>query len=420
MKKALVLGNVSRAILAVIRSLGRGGVQPHLAWHDPACVSLWSRYAHRTHHLPPYSPTDDAWKTALCQLMQREKFDLVLPCSDVDTLACQRHREELGQYGRLYVPNPAACAVFFDKLKTNELARAVGVRIPREIVVTEAQPATALVAELGLPLVLKPRRTFDPEQPEMQLKVHKAYTIEDFHRLLPPLLEFGPVAVQENFLGQGAGVELLLNAGEPMLAFQHLRVHEPLQGGQSTYRQSTALTPELLDAAVRLLRAVQYHGVAMVEFKLNSATGRWVFIEVNARFWGSLPLAVAAGADFPLALYQFLVEGRTHFPQQYRQGLYCRNLTLDLEWQLANLCADRTDPTLATQPLRRVLSEALGNLLCGRERFDTATLDDPGPFLAECWSLTRRVVSRLGKRLSRKRRRRSEFPVTTAQETLAC
>jgi predicted ATP-grasp superfamily ATP-dependent carboligase len=209
MKKVLVLGSVSRTILAVARSLGRGGVRVHLAWNDLGCISRSSRYVVQTHALPPFSESDPAWRTALGALMDRERFDLVLPCSDVDTLACHRYRAELGRHGRIYVPNPEACDLLFDKLKTNDLARGVGVRLPREIVATEASAAAALVAELGLPLVLKPRRTFDPARPDSAPRVRKAYSAAEFERLLGRMLEGGPVAVQENFIGQGVGIELL-------------------------------------------------------------------------------------------------------------------------------------------------------------------------------------------------------------------
>jgi predicted ATP-grasp superfamily ATP-dependent carboligase len=329
--------------------------------------------------------------------MRRERFDLVIPTTDVDTIACHRHRADLEPWGRVYTPNDEACVVLFDKHRTNKLARSVGVRTPREVVVTAADQARPALAEFGFPVVLKPRRTFDPTQPSSVPAVGKAYTEEELNRLLPELLASGPVALQENFVGHGAGVDLLLNAGEPLLAFQHARVHEPLRGGQSSYRKSVPLSPELLDASVRLLRAVCYTGVAMVELKVNPETGAWVFIEVNARFWGSLPLSVAAGADFPWALFQFLVDGRTSFPQTYRTGIYCRNLSLDLEWQLANLSADHADRTLATRPLVRVLGDALFNVLTLRERSDTFTLDDPGPGVAEVLQLARRVGSRLGR-----------------------
>ena len=77
------------------------------------------------------------------------------------------------------------------------------------------------------------------------------------------------------------------------------------------------------------MRALRYTGVAMVEFKVNAKTGEFVLIEINGRFWGSLPLAVAAGANFPLWLYQMWVENREDFSEKPKIGLYCRNLQAD-------------------------------------------------------------------------------------------
>src|SRR5690606_7674135 len=112
--------------------------------------------------------------------------------------------------------------------------------------------------------------------------------------------------------------------------FQHIRVHEPLTGGGSSYRKSTSIHPELFDASQKLIQALKYTGVAMVEFKWDVASNTWVFIELNARFWGSLPLAVAAGADFPYFLYEMIVNGKKEFTARYTTGLYCRNFTSDL------------------------------------------------------------------------------------------
>jgi predicted ATP-grasp superfamily ATP-dependent carboligase len=393
-QKALVLGNISRTILSVIRSLGRGGIEVHIAWNNPDCVSLSSRYVRQAHPLPPYVYGNTAWLDALCKLMDQERFDLVIPCSDVDTLACCEHRAELEKWGRVYTPNPEACDILFDKHKTNDLAKSLGVRIPRELIVTSLEQAQGVFQRLGVPVVVKPRRTFDMVDGKLDLGVRKAGTPEELSRVLPTMLVAGPVAIQENFVGQGAGIELLLKDGEPLMAFQHLRVHEPLHGGQSAYRKSVPVSADLLEAAIAILRAVRYTGVAMVEFKINPITLEWVLIEVNARFWGSLPLAVAAGAEFPLALFQLLVEGKTPVRRNYRNNIFCRNLSLDLEWQLANLFADRRDPTLATKPLFRVFSESLVNFLSGRERWDTCARDDPGPAFAELRQLARRLLER--------------------------
>jgi predicted ATP-grasp superfamily ATP-dependent carboligase len=339
----------------------------------------------KAHDLPPYFEDSHLWKPSLIALMQREAFDLVIPCHDRMIIPLQEHRHDLELLGNLYLINDRAFDVLFDKFKTNELARSLGIPVPRETFVTNPEQAESVRATYNLPLVLKPPASFDHRKLTLDEKrlVRKAYSWEDFDRYLAEMWSNGPVIIQENVLGAGVGVEMLVNAGKALMAFQHVRVHEPLQGGGSSYRKSVPVSSHLLDAARKLLQAVDYTGVAMVEFKVDAQTGDWALIEVNGRFWGSLPLALACGADFPLALFQLLVEGRTSFPQAYRVGLYCRSLTWDLRWQWNNLRADRSDPTLATRPLPTVVGETVYNVLTLRERSDTFTLDDPGPGLAE-------------------------------------
>src|SRR5207247_3410948 len=140
-------------------------------------------------------------------------------------------------------------------------------------------------------------------------------------------------------------------------------------------------------------------GVAMVEFKREPKSGRWVLIEVNARFWGSLPLALASGADFPLALFQLLVDGRTEVRGAHRLGLRSRNLRADAGWLLTNARADRSDPTLNSRPWPGVIRETAASLLTGRERSDTFTRDDPAPGVAEAAQLLREAEER-GRRLA--------------------
>src|SRR5205807_469712 len=108
----------------------------------------------------------------------------------------------------------------------------------------------------------------------------------------------------------------------------------------------------------------------------------WVLIEINGRFWGSLPLSLAADIDFPYALWRLLVDGRNEFANQYRTNIYCRNVKRDLKWMWLNLRADRTDPVLATLPLPHVATE-ITNAVRLREHTDEFTIDDPWPGIAE-------------------------------------
>lgn len=391
MTSVLVLGHDERSFLGVVRSLGRAGLRVHVAWHNPDGPAARSRYIAAAHDLPPFREDSDAWKAALVELLRRERFELVIPVHDGGVTALQRHRDELGRYARLYTLSERAYEVFSSKLKSLELARALGLRVPDERVVHAVVDADGLVEQFGLPLVLKPHTSYNAVDPTSRHAVRKVYEAAQLPRVLAAMLRGGPVAIQRNFIGRGVGVELLLREGEPLLTFQHERVHEPLHGGGSSYRRSVPVAPELLDAGLKLMRAVAYTGVAMVEFKVDPQRGDWVFLEVNARFWGSLPLALAAGADFPLGLYQLLVNGRVDLRRTPRVGVYCRNLLADAAWLRANLRADPRDRTLATRRLRYVLRDLAVNTLLGREHVDTLVLDDPRPGLHELRELLARA-----------------------------
>lgn len=97
----LLLGGARRGLLQVVRSLGRTGVEVHLAWHEPHGSPAASRFVVAAHSLPPYTPDDDSWIQPLIDLMVREQFALVLPADDLAGRAVVRGRSRLEPFGRL-------------------------------------------------------------------------------------------------------------------------------------------------------------------------------------------------------------------------------------------------------------------------------------------------------------------------------
>jgi protein-tyrosine-phosphatase/predicted ATP-grasp superfamily ATP-dependent carboligase len=397
----LVLGRGDRAFLSVIRSLGRAGLNVHVGMCEPDELALKSRYVREYHRIPGFRPGDSTWLDTIEQLLSATRFDLVVPCNDHAVIPLQLHKEQLGRLARVYALSDRAFEIAFDKIKTFELAGELGIAQPRGKVIATDEPIDSALEGLSLPAVIKPPSSFTAENLSAKRSVVRVRSVEEAERQLRAAHSWGQALVQENFVGAGVGVELLAKDGKTLLALQHERVHEPLEGGGSSYRKTTPLHPDLLAASQALLGALRYTGVAMVEFKLDHRSGKWAFIEINGRFWGSLPLAEAAGADFPLSLYQMLVNGQETFPNEYRTGMYCRNLSADFHWLFANLKADRSDPLLATRPLSKVALEPL-NLLTLRERWDSLAIDDLRPGLAECKSLVTAMARKLGKVVSRR------------------
>jgi hypothetical protein len=119
--------------------------------------------------------------------------------------------------------------------------------------------------------------------------------------------------------------------GAVLARFAHRRLREkPPSGGVSVLCESIEPPVDALDAATRLLAGVRWNGVAMVEYKIDEREGVARILEVNARFWGSLELAVSAGVDFPYLLFRMATGERIGESTGYRVGLKVR-------WELGDL-----------------------------------------------------------------------------------
>lgn len=379
--RVLVLGEDTNAFLATIRSLGRYGLDVHVAWCPLDAAALRSRYVKEAHHLPAYREGSDDWVHAFQALFLNQNFTLVLPLTDDRILPFQLRRREFETLARFNLLPDDVYRVCSDKGETYKLAVQTGVPVPRQRTANNLEEALECAREFGYPLVLKPKQSATKENPSVRQAVHKVRSERELLSLTSMTVN-QELLVQENFLGKGVGVEMLCKNGRVLTAFQHERVHEPMMGGGSSYRKSVPLHEGMSAAASRLMAALQYTGAAMVEYKQNDTTGEWVLIEINGRFWGSMPLTIAAGLDFPRYLYEMLIENRADFPTTYRCGVFSRNWTKDMDWLLANLRSDRTDPSLQSLPLWTVVSEA-ANVLALRERSDTLKLDDPSPAWAD-------------------------------------
>ncbi len=393
--RVLVLGEDTRSFLAVIRSLGRAGLDVHVAWCPLTSAALASKYVGSVHHLPEYRSDDDSWLKAFNTLLEEQRFELILPCTDGTILPLQLHRREIEDGGRIQLLPDDVYRICSSKAETYRLAEELGISLPRQTMASSMNDLRRAAQEFGFTLILKPQTSSSAANPLARRAVRLVHSAEDLESCGESMLADGELIVQQCAKGIGVGVEVLCKDGVILTAFQHQRVHEPRRGGGSSYRKSVPLNPEMFDATEKLMRALRYTGVAMVEFKQNQETGAWVLIEINARFWGSLPLSIAAGLDFPRYLYEMTCRGKTEFPRIYRQNVFSRHWSSDLEWLISNF-RDH-DPGTPKVPALAVASE-ISNLLCLRERSDTLALDDPRPAFADVGGFVRGKVQAIAKR----------------------
>ncbi len=371
----------------------------HSAWTAIDSIARRSRHLASTHEIATPWGGDGNWIDSLNQLQRDFRFELILPCNDQAAIAIREHRDRIVDFDSYYVLDDDTFEIVNSKVNSAALAKSVDVPVPSGLHLHDARQAEVAVQALGLPVVLKPDSSFLSNKLDRKQEVVIANTRSQLEATLSKMLERSErVLAQEFFSGVGTGVEFLSKDGELLTTFQHLRLHEPPGGGGSSYRKSIDLHPDMLDATARMVRKLNYTGVGMVEFLWDRPTDQWRFVEINGRFWGSLPLAVASGADFPADLYKMLCNGTVPEVSTFRENVHCRNLTSDKNW-----CSDflrSKNVSVATKVTRFVsgMTGALGRAVVGKECVDTFSLDDPKPFFAECQRLVKEVMAGAGRK----------------------
>jgi protein-tyrosine-phosphatase/predicted ATP-grasp superfamily ATP-dependent carboligase/CelD/BcsL family acetyltransferase involved in cellulose biosynthesis len=394
--KVLVLGDDTRSFLTIVRSLGRRGIEVHAAPFDRRSAALKSRYVAKVHQLPGYVDDGDVWTEEMSALLAQERFDLVIPCDDRTVLPLSANPNKFAKRTKLAIPDADSIAVLFDKEKTKALAASLGVNLARTLLPEDYPDPDEVFRRLGSPVVVKPKHSYQLNALFKRGVVRIANTARELAQITKELSpkEF---YFESYFPGSGVGLSVLADKGEILLAFQHHRVHESERGGASAYRISAPISPELMDVSAKMLGALRYRGVAMFEFRRNFATGDWILLEVNARPWGSMPLPVSLGVDFPYAWYRLLIQQERPAQTPYRHGVYGRNLLLDVNYLMGELSESRT--LLGAFRAAAQWAGSFWPLLVIRERSDTIVWDDLRPGAAEFMGFVRSIGSRVERRI---------------------
>ncbi len=320
METAIVLDGHLKSSLAIIRSLGRKGVMVIVGAERGTALGSWSRYATKTFVYPSPHHSPNAFKEALLQeLFSLESKPLVYTQSDVTFLTLFTHQEEFLPYIQNVFPSPDSVEFVLNKAATNSFAKVHGVPIIPTYIPSTEEELVRIADTLTYPLVLKPRRTVS-EQDGVLVFGSAEYieTKEDLVRLYPIRAQVygeSPL-IQELIRGEEYGVEMVAHKGAPVALATHHRVRSlSPSGGASVVKEILepgSLRSQLEEHALRLVSVLGWEGPIMCEFKVSSDTQVPYLMEINGRWWGSLPLTVASGVDMPYLYYRLAIHGELH------------------------------------------------------------------------------------------------------------
>jgi D-aspartate ligase len=293
--------------LGIVRSLGRHGI-PVCVVDDECSIARFSRYTTMAVKAPSLRKEEET-VDFLVKMARRQNLRgwVLFPTRDEIVAAIARHRSELSEWYRVPTPEWESVKWAWNKSNTYRLAERLGIPIPRTW--CPRTPADLNEIDAEFPLAVKPAVKEDFFY-ATKAKAWRANNREELRTLFARASSHAAgneVLVQEIIPGDGNSqfsVCMFFKNGEAIgcLTAKRRRQH-PTEFGRAATFVETVDCRELEAPTLRFLQAINYYGLAEIEYKLDSRDGKYKLLDVNARTWGFHCLGSPVGVDFSSLLF---------------------------------------------------------------------------------------------------------------------
>ena len=398
---ALVLEGKLRQSLMTVRSLGRHGL--NVAAFEtfdrvPAFSSRWCQRA----FVFPTDGRSERFLNYLEQILDRTKVKVLITSSDSTAALLCMHRERLERRVSIALAREPALGIALNKEQTLEIARQLGLGIPRSMNVKSVNEVEAAIQHVGLPAVVKPVQSWVwSEGKSIKLGCKLVTTLDETLRAVEQLTSRGQrvaLLFQQYLPGRREAVSFLYAQGQFYARFaQWAKRTVPQLGGVSVLRQSIAIPSDIGDQAERLVREIGLEGYSEVEFRRDS-DGNPYLMEINPRLSASVEIAVRSGVDFPYLLYQWASGAQITPVTSYRLGKWIRHLGGDIATTFE---AVQNYGRPGVEPSARALFDFFVSFFIPM-RYDYLDLRDPLPAMVATTEFVRHWRRYWGGRIGRK------------------
>ncbi len=319
---ALVTDVHIRSAIAGLRALGRAGLKTVALAPDRGAAGGLSRFA--TVRATGPDPGEDAagFAESVARLAVEHGPLVVYPGTEDAIDPLYTHATSLGPAVKLPYPGWATLEALRDKRRLTPLAADVGLSTPE--ILFEGDAAELRDAGVSLPAVVKPAR------PGGTGSARVIESASDLERLLDGLPAEEPLLVQERANGRLMALGMVVGRdGSPAARIQQEASRSwPSNAGPSSLAVSVAPDEELVAQAASMLASAGYWGLAQLQFVRDGGVPK--LIDVNPRFYGSMPLALASGVNLPAAWHSVALDRPTGVQGPYREGVTYRWVEADL------------------------------------------------------------------------------------------
>lgn len=311
-----------KAAQACMRSFSRMGHRVTLISQEIHESVFYSRHCYESFICPDERLLNE-YSEFILGLLQKKKYDLLVPINDYSSESISLDRARLSQYVKLMIPPQEQITLGLNKAGTYRWAQDAGISIPRTWFPKSLDDVRRIVSECPFPCVVKmPRASggmgnsyFDkPEE-----------VVNFFNRNFSNFESGWPV-IQEFITGQVCGFQGVMDKGKVLDFFMWDKVRQyPQSGGVSVYARSIR-DENLQKFGYKIVETLSWDGAVLMDF-VRTSQGKYYLLEINPRFGGTTLFAYTCGIDLPKRFLN-LVMGRDEGEPvtAYREGMIFRSI----------------------------------------------------------------------------------------------
>ena len=264
----------------------------------------------------------------LVEVIQKGAFDVLLPVAEMNTNVITYNEDYLKKYVKLACAPRKAYINAFDKQRTLELAMQNNILVPytRKI----GQTVEDYIDTADFPIIIKPRNgvgsigfhKFERKNDFWPYVIEKKLNLDDYvlQEFVPHKKRYGVVL----FVDQNKNV---------CMAYTNeiLRWY-PIDAGSASLICSIDY-PELIGDSAKLLKAMNWQGVAALSFMEDINTNEAKLLEINGRIPASIRLSCQCGFNVGKLLIEMAYEEKVErYPYNTKFGQLTRHFHAEVPW----------------------------------------------------------------------------------------
>jgi len=304
----------NRLTYNILRNLSQHGLKVVVGDESKYNMCSMSNLSYDTFQYPSPYLNPEEFIAKLLDMIEQYKPKVLIPCHE-ETFIIAKYIDRFPKDIKIPIADYDSLMKAHDKISANSIAEKVKVPIPYIYDIKSYDELETKKKSFVYPIVLKLSNS------NAAKGVFYAHNYNELKQIYKEnYSEENQLYIQEYVDGEGYGASFLYDQGKVITGFVHKRLIEKTYTGGVSVKRISVKNMMLYDYGKQILDSLNWNGPAMIEFKYNEELNRAWFIEINARYWGSLPLPIAAGLDIPFWHYQSAINEEMHV-ENYKENV---------------------------------------------------------------------------------------------------